>query len=92
MKNTTIEDLLELLAYHKGTIVSTASLHSHDILQAQKSGRMYVDEKSALGFVWLPAFANRFAETEEEVEQFDKWYPLDIFPDPLGSPYFLPKP
>jgi hypothetical protein len=71
----TIENLLELLAMHGGTIVSTSSLRPFDIEQARASNRMYVDSNS-LGFVWLPKL-DKFPETAEEVELFDKWYPLN---------------
>ena len=37
---------------------------------------MYVDENS-LGYVWCPDLKG-FPETEEEVELFEKWYPLDV--------------
>lgn len=73
---TTIKDLLKLLAYHKGTIVSTASLNTEDINQARASNRMYIDD-GHLGYVWMPEL-DRLPETDEEVEQFEKWYPLHI--------------
>jgi hypothetical protein len=74
-KMTTIKELLELLAKHKGTILSTASLKSNEINQARASNRMYVDENS-LGYVWMPEF-KKFPETIEEVKQFEEWFPLD---------------
>lgn len=72
---TTINDLLELLAAHNGAIVSTAVLSAMDIRQAQASGRMYVDENS-LGYVWMPQIT-RFPETPKEVEEFERWFPLE---------------
>lgn len=74
--NITMRDLLNLLAAHKGSIVSTASLSVEDIEQAKASKRMFVDNNS-LGYVWQPDFL-KLPETPEEVEQFEKWYPLDV--------------
>lgn len=71
----TLEILLQLLAEHKGAIVSTASLSAMDIRQAQASGRMYVDENS-LGYVWMPQIT-RFPETPKEVEEFERWFPIE---------------
>lgn len=80
----TIKELLELLALHKGTIVSTASLKPNEINQARASNRMYVDENS-LGYVWMPEF-RMFPKTVEEVKQFEKWFPLDEeLPDELKT-------
>jgi hypothetical protein len=84
----TIETLLELLALHGGKIVSTASLTPEWIEQARASGRMYVDNNS-LGFVWEPDI-KQFPETVEEVEWFEKWYPLPVeLPEKLKDPSFL---
>lgn len=80
----TREYLFEMLALYGGAIVSTASLDVKNIEQARASGRMWVDENS-LGFVWMPGnFSNGpFPETPEEVELFEKWFPLDEeLPDP----------
>ena len=71
-----IKQLLELLVAHNGKIVSTGQLSLYDIEQAKASNRMYVDEKY-LGYVWMPDF-EKFPETPEEVEFFEKWYPLEI--------------
>lgn len=71
-----LRGLLELLALHKGSIVSSASLDAENIRQAQASGRMYVDENS-LGYVWMPE-DEFFPDTPEKVEQFEKWFPLHI--------------
>lgn len=80
-----IEGLLELLAAHGGSIVSTASLSPEWIEQARASDRMYVDENS-LGYVWEPDI-KRLPETEEEVEWFKKWYPLKVeLPPELDDP------
>ena len=70
-----IENLLDLLALHGGTIVSTASLKPNEINQAKAGGRMYVDGNS-LGYVWMPPF-DSFPDTVKKVEQFEKWFPLD---------------
>ena len=69
-----IENLLELLSLYGGTIVSTSRLDQNDIKQATASERMYVD-KNSLGYVWMPD-VTKFPETAEEVEQFEKWFPL----------------
>ena len=71
---TTITTLLEYLAQYGGRIVSTNSLSIEDIEQARAGGRMYVDDNS-LGYVWEPEI-KQFPETTEEVELFEKWYPL----------------
>jgi hypothetical protein len=86
---TTITTLLDLMALHGGEIVSTASLNTYNIDQARASGRMYVREDS-LGFVWIPK--PDFPETVEEVEQFEKWFPLKAkLPESLKTPAFLFK-
>ena len=78
---TTIEDLLLLLANYKGRIESTASLTVHDIEQAKVSNRLFVDEYS-LGYVWSPDFP----KTDDEVEAFEKWYPLESeMPEELNN-------
>jgi hypothetical protein len=74
--NTDIKTLLNLLAAHGGTIESTASLSVEDIYQAEASGRMYVDENS-FGFVWIPK-APLPPRTKEEVEFYEKWFPLEV--------------
>lgn len=85
-----IRPLLELLAAHGGTIVSTASMHPEWIDQARASGRMYVDDNS-LGYVWEPDIKD-FPETPEEVEWFEKWYPLKVsLPEHLKNHFFLFK-
>jgi len=71
-----INDLLELLSAHGGKIVSTGQLSLYDIEQAKASNRMYVDE-NCLGYVWIPDF-QKFPENEDEVDLFEKWYPLEI--------------
>lgn len=83
-----IETLLELLAQHGGEIVCTASLNVEQINQARASGRMYVDA-NGIGFVWEPNL-KRMPETDEEVEFFEKWYPLEVeLPESLKDPSFL---
>lgn len=85
-----IENLLELLALHGGTIVSTASLKSNEIDQARAGGRMSVDSNS-LGYVWMPS-TDDFLDTIEKVEQFEKWFPLDEkLPDKLKNLDWLYK-
>lgn len=73
---TDIEKLLAFLAQYGGEIVSTAKLTPEWIEQARASGRLYVDENS-LGYVWEPDI-NGFPTTEQKVEEFEKWYPLDV--------------
>lgn len=83
-----IKGLLALLALHGGKIVSTASLQSNEINQARASDRMYVDENS-LGFVWTPDIC-RLPETTEEVEFFEKWFPLhEPLPEKFQDVNFL---
>lgn len=72
----TIEGLLSLLALHGGKIVSTASLTIGFINQARFSGRLHVDV-NGFGYVWEPEI-NGLPESEEEVEFFEKWYPLNV--------------
>lgn len=80
-----LQKLLNFLAEYKGCIVSTASLSVYEINQAKASGRIYVDENS-LGYVWQPDM-NKFPETEEEVELFERWYPLDVdLPEEINNP------
>ena len=72
----TINSLLELLAMYGGKIVSTSSLDVDDINQARASNRMYVDE-NFLGYVWIPNIKS-FPTNDEEIDFFEKWYPLTI--------------
>lgn len=84
-----IENLLELLAKHGGSIISSNDLHSDLIAQARASNRMYVDENS-LGYIWEPPFAGRFPVTEEEVEMFEWCYPIEVeLPESLKNCDFL---
>lgn len=85
----TIEMLLEYLALHGGQIISTKDLQPHWIEQARASNRMYVDEWS-LGYVWEPHFKDGLPTTEKEVEEFEKWYPLETpLTKELEDPSFL---
>lgn len=78
-----IRILLDLLAKYKGQIVSTASLDHVWIQQARASGRMYVDE-NGLGYVWEPI--SKFPTTDEEVELFEKWFPIEFkVPESLSA-------
>ena len=72
-----MKKLFELLGKYKGSIVSTASLEVWEIKQADASGRIWIDPKTSLGYVWQPD-NSRFAETVEEVKEFERWYPLEI--------------
>lgn len=85
----TIETLLEYLAQYGGQIISSNDLHPQWIEQARASNRMYVDDNS-LGYVWEPNFKDGLPTTDEEVEQFQKWYPLPVpLPESLKDPSFL---
>lgn len=83
-----INKLLNLLSLHGGEIVCTASLDTNDINQARASGRMSVTENN-IGYVWIPDI-RKFPETDEEVQFFEKWYPLDVeFPEKFLSPDYV---
>lgn len=84
-----ITELFDYLAQHGGEIVCTSSLSTYDIEQARASGRMFVREDS-LGFVWMPP--SDIPTTEEAVENFDKWFPLEYpLPPEIDNPDFLFK-
>jgi len=70
----TLEELAELLIEHGGKIVSTVSLSTQDIRQAQAGNRFYVND-NGFGFVWEPAV--KIPTTPQEVRLFEQWYPLD---------------
>lgn len=72
----TFLDLLELLSTKGGSIVCSAALSEYMVRQAQASDRMCVNE-DGIGYVWEPDM-KRLPETEEEVKEFEKYYPLDI--------------
>lgn len=92
-ETVTIETLLNFLAQHGGTIVSSASVSSEEIKQARASGRMYVDQ-NYLGYIWLPKMGTEVTllpTNEKELEFYEemekKWYPLQIdMPDDLKNP------
>jgi hypothetical protein len=87
----TMNNLLWHLAKYGGQIISTKDLQPHWIDQARASNRLYVDNQS-LGYVWEPNFKNGLPETPEEVEQFEKWYPLETpLPKELNDTSFLFK-
>lgn len=80
-----INKLLDYLAQWGGEIVSTAKLTPNWIEQARASGRLYVREDS-LGFVWEPPI-NRIPETDEEIEFFERWFPIPVkLPKELEDP------
>ena len=86
-----IKGLLSLLAEYGGKIISSNDLHPDLIAQARASNRMFVDE-DCLGYVWEPAFAGRFPETEKELELFERCYPLDIeLPEELKNTDWIDK-
>ena len=72
-----MKGLLSLLAEHGGSIISSNDLHPDLIAQARASNRMYVDENS-LGYVWEPPFAGIFPMTKNEVELFERCYPIEV--------------
>lgn len=69
--------LFTLLAEFGGRIISSNDLSPDFIAQAKASNRMWVD-KNSLGYVWEPVFSDIFPETEQEVEMFERCYPLEI--------------
>lgn len=75
-------DLFDLLVEYGGKVVNTGSLPTPEIQQAWASNRIWVrpesEGKFGFGFVWIPVFKNPFPETPEEVEMFEKCYPLEI--------------
>ena len=75
LNSVKMKELFELLAMYGGKIVSTNNLDAEDIKQAKAANRMFVDENS-LGYVWMPDILD-FPETIEEVELFEKWFPLE---------------
>lgn len=85
-----INELLNLLALHGGEIVCSASLDTNDINQARASGRMAVTENN-IGYVWMPNIM-RMPQTDEEVQFFEKWFPLDVeMPDKFNDPDYIQK-
>ncbi len=86
---TDIKHLLELLAKHGGSIISSNDLDSESINQAKASSRMYVDDNS-LGYIWEPSFAGLCPVTKAEVEMFEWCYPLPVeMPEKFKTPDFL---
>ena len=50
---------------------------------------MYVD-KWSLGYVWEPYFKDGMPTTVKEIEEFEKWYPLETpLPEELKDSSFL---
>lgn len=71
-----MKQLFEYLIQYGGQIISSNDLSPDWINQARASNRMWVDEYG-YGFVWEP-FVNKLPETVEEVELFEKWFPLKV--------------
>lgn len=85
VNDTTINDLLALLAEYGGAIVSSNDEKPEWIEQARAGGRMYVDDNN-LGYIWNPPLYD-LPSTEHEAELFDKWFPLPIeLPADLKDP------
>jgi len=70
----TIQDLLLLLTKYGGVIKSAVCITNFDLLQAKASGRFFVNT-DLMEYVWIPEIMD-FPTTDQEVEFFDKWYPL----------------
>lgn len=88
-QGVTVKTLFDFLTVYGGSILSTGNLSAMDINQARASGRLFVDENS-MGFVWMPV--SKFPETVEEVQEFEKWFPLEVpLPDSLKTADFLFK-
>jgi hypothetical protein len=84
-----MEKLLEQLSIRGGAIVCTSSLDSEEINQAMASDRMWVEPNTSIGYVYLPNWVG-FPTTEEQVEQFEKDYPLSVdMPEGLMNPDFI---
>jgi len=77
-----LETLLELLTTHGGRIISSESLQDYEIEQAEASGRIHIDSNS-FGFVWEPDIMG-FPTTEEGVDFFERYYPLNNIEVPEG--------
>lgn len=75
-KNNDMKKLFDYLIQYGGQIISSNDLSPDWINQARASDRMWVDE-NGYGFVWEP-FVNKIPETKEEVEMFERWFPLKI--------------
>lgn len=77
-------DLFDLLVEYGGKVVNTGTLPTIEINQAWASKRIWVrpegEGQFGMGFVWIPTFKNPFPESVEEVEMFEKCYPLDEKP------------
>lgn len=58
-----------------GSYFPLVHLDSENINQAKASNRMFVDEDS-IGYVWIPDILG-FPETIEDVEFYEKWFPLE---------------
>jgi hypothetical protein len=67
--------LIDKLIKEGGSIVCSSSLSVEDIRQATATNRFYVDN-DGIGFVWIPDTGFLLPETIEQVEAFEKYYPL----------------
>jgi hypothetical protein len=82
---STANELFEYLKQYGGQIISSNDLSPEWIEQARASNRFYVDD-NGFGFVWEPKI-NGFPETVEELNEFEKWYPLPCkLPENLIDP------
>lgn len=79
---STIQNLLDLAAQYGGSIVFADTLQPYEHDQAEASGRIATDP-SGRKFIWTPDIED-FPENEDEVDFFERWYPLDMeVPDGL---------
>ena len=85
---TKIEHLLDNLSKYGGKIISTSQADVNDIQNAMASERMFIDDFGS-GFIWQPTI-DKFPQTEEEIENFDKWFPIPSeLPESLKNLDFL---
>lgn len=83
----TMRELIFLLKEHGGVIARAESFPEELKKQAIASNRIHVDP-SGVEFIWEPD--SLLPETEEEVELFERWYPLKVeLPESLKFPTFL---
>lgn len=81
-ENRTIQHLLDLAIQYGGSIVSADTLQPYEHDQAEASGRIATNANGRK-FIWTPDIED-FPENEDEVDFFDRWYPLEMeVPDGL---------
>ena len=75
-ENKTLQHLCNLAEQYGGSIVFADSLQPYEHDQAEASGRIATDA-SGRKFIWTPDIED-FPENEDEVDFFERWYPLDM--------------